>query len=63
MKSGLIHADFVVELVTLEIKLQNLGALDKEDPDTGVFFFIHRDFVSNNLIRGSTDYSHAALVA
>jgi len=52
-----------VELVTLEIKLQNLGALDKEDPDIGVFFFIHRVFVSNKLIRRSVDYSHAALVA
>ena len=42
--SALIQADFVVELVTLEIRLQNLGALDKEDPETGVFFLIHRVF-------------------
>ena len=37
----LIQIGFVLELVTLEVRLQNLGALDKEDPDTGVFFFIH----------------------
>jgi hypothetical protein len=29
-----------MELVTLDLKLQNLGALDKEDPFTGVFFLI-----------------------
>ena len=30
-----------MELVTLYLKLQNLGALDIEDPFTGVFFLIH----------------------
>ena len=33
-----------MELVTLDLKLQNLGALDKEDPFTGVFFLIHNLF-------------------
>jgi hypothetical protein len=33
-----------MELVTLDLKLQNLGALDKEDPFTGVFFLIHSLF-------------------
>lgn len=33
-----------MELVTLDFRLQNLGALDKEDPFTGVFFFIHSVF-------------------
>jgi hypothetical protein len=31
-----------MELVTLKHRLQNLGALDKEAPDIGGFFLIHR---------------------
>ena len=41
-----------MELVTLDLKLQNLGALDKEGPFTGVFFLIHNLFSKLKLGQG-----------
>ncbi len=52
-----------MELVTLDFRLQNLGALDKEDPFTGVFFLSTVFLRFSKLVSNDAHYSHAALVA
>ena len=58
-----MKADFVEELVNLEIKMQNLGALDEEDSDVGVFFLSTEYCISKKQPIRKAEHTHAALVA